>query len=168
MLRKVGNNSKRLKPIGAFVFSVLVIICIISYHSNHYFHPDPNTINRVCPDVLLLFPEKYEGIKVMFPMIVKDIQTTETGIIIKTSTMHGLLTIYCEEVGLARGIYKGLKLSIVGTCFVKSKGYVEVEYIHPHFYEWVKYLAGPTALLILVYYAKPHWLKAIKRRIEIA
>lgn len=148
---------------GLTTFFVLLLTCFVGYNTTHYLYPNPTITNKVLSTVLILFPEKYEGIKVAFPMRVEDIQRTGSSIIVSSSTSYGLLNVRCENESLAEGLYHGLNIIVVGVCHIATDGYVDAQFIHPNYNLFLVGIASLFGFLFLIYYTSPLWLSKIKR-----
>jgi hypothetical protein len=135
----------------------------MSYHTDHYLYPSQAEVNRVLPEVLILFSNVYEGGKVAFMIKVDEVKVVEEGTIIISNVEHGPLNVWHEEESLANVLHKDLRITVVGISHIETKGFVEAELIQPHFNLLVVNIVTLIGLAFLIYYARPFWVDLLKR-----
>jgi hypothetical protein len=120
-------------------------------------------VNRVLPEVLVLFSDIYEGRKVAFMIKVDEVEVAEGGVVITSHGEYGRLNVWYEDESLANVLYRDLRVSVVGTSLIETKGFVEAELVQPHFNLLAVGIVTLAGLVFLVCYAHPLWIDLLKR-----
>jgi hypothetical protein len=157
------SNLTRLRFIGAISIIALILVAYMAYTTTHYLSPSGTELNKVIPEVLILYSNIYEGKRVAFTMRVGEVRDVGTGIVISGTSAHGRLDVYYQDKSVSDGIYINLSVTVVGVSHISTKGYVDGEILHPNFNILTANAMSFFGLLFLIYYTYPFWTSWLRR-----
>jgi len=123
---------------------LFILLCMYNVSANHWSQPISGEVNSVIPEVLLIYPEAYEGTTVKFSGEVTSV-TVDHGTTLLS--IGGLQVFYPSPINLSSGD----TVTVLGKSYRMEKGYVLAEWIHVHTYRETEFILSTFGLIALIY-----------------